>query len=183
MIEVLLPIPERDDAPRAIAPRLSCLRYATLGFLDGWGDRGADGTYRMYPVLRVISDVAKADWHISGVRWIKKARAGSPASSEQYDEMAACDAVITGTCLSGGCTNGAIGDAAELERRGVPTVTLCQDNFEDLARSLATSLGFPTLRLFVYPKPRAGNVASEALTAISARGQELMKALTVSEGV
>lgn len=133
MIEVVLPVPHRDDAVRPLARRPAGLRGGRLGLLDGWGDRRPDGSFGRYPLMAAIDRLATDRWRVAEVVWLKKARAGSPASDAQLAVMAECTAVVTGTCLSGGCTAGAVGDAAELERRGVPTVTLCQDNFVRLA--------------------------------------------------
>lgn len=87
--------------------------------------------------------------------------------------MTTVDAVITGTCLSGGCTAGAIDDATHLESAGTPTVTLCQENFEELARAYAAARGFPQLRLFVYPVPVGGNLANDPDALVRARLDEL----------
>jgi hypothetical protein len=177
MLEVVLPVPRRDDAVRPLAPRPGSLRGRTLGLLDGWGDRGPDGEYRMYPLMAVIAGIATDSWGVAGTVWIKKDRAGSPASPEQLAAMAACAAVVTGTCLSGGCTAGAVGDAAALEGRGVPTVTLCQENFVPLAVRYATALGYPDLPLLVYPRPVHGNLADDAATAVRSQVDVLARAL------
>ena len=47
-------------------------------------------------------------------------------------------------------------DAAQLERRGRPTVTVAHDNFAAAARTHARSLGLPDLPLAVFPRPQPG---------------------------
>ncbi|MPZ24867.1 MAG: hypothetical protein GEV12_00055 [Micromonosporaceae bacterium] len=178
MIEVVLPVPRRDDAVRPLARRPATLRGGRLGLLDGWGDRRPDGSFTMYPLMAAVDRVAAARWAVAEVVWRKKDRAGSPASAAQLAVMAGCTAVVTGICLSGGCTAGAVGDAAELERRGVPTVTLCQDNFVRLAVAYATALGYPDLPLLVYPAPVGGNLAEGATALVEDRAEVLVSALT-----
>jgi len=43
-----------------------------------------------------------------------------------------------------------------LERRGIPTVTVCSDAFISLAKAIATGQGAPDLRMVVVPHPIAG---------------------------
>jgi hypothetical protein len=47
-------------------------------------------------------------------------------------------------------------DAAALEKRGVPTVTIVWDNFETAARTQARLQGVPDLRLVVVPRRQGG---------------------------
>jgi hypothetical protein len=47
-------------------------------------------------------------------------------------------------------------DAAQFERRGLPTVTIAHDNFEAAARAHARGLGLPDLPLAVFPRPQPG---------------------------
>lgn len=176
MIEVILPLARRDDTRVPLAGRPPTLRGGTLGFLDGWGDRNPDGTYTMYPLMAAVAEVARRDWGVAEILWLKKDRAGSPASAHQYATVVAdCVAVVTGICLSGGCTAGAVADATTLEGRGRPTVTLCQDNFESLAIHFATGLGCPDLPLFVYPTPVNGNLAPADI--VRGRAEEIRRAL------
>jgi len=115
----------------------------------------------------------------AGAVWIKKARAGSPADKMEIDRlMRGCAAVINGICLSGGCTAGAVGDAVELERRGVPTVTLCHAEFETSARQYAASLGLPDLPFSVYPAPNQGNIGDTAEAVAAASIEQILEALT-----
>jgi hypothetical protein len=120
------------------------------------------GTFEMFPLMKSIAEAATERWEIAGVEWIKKARAGSPAAPEEVAHMAStCAAVITGMCLSGGCTAGAIDDAVSLQAMGVHTVTLTQENFVPLARAYAKAKGFAELELLVYPVPSEGNGVSD----------------------
>jgi hypothetical protein len=67
-------------------------------------------------------------------------------------------------------------DAAALERRGIPTVTIVWDNFEQAARQQAQLQDLPDLELVVVPYRKGGETtedqirkAEAALPAVAAR--------------
>ena len=61
-------------------------------------------------------------------------------------------------------------DAAALERRGKPTITLAHDKFERAARAPANRLGMPGLLFLIEPTPKGGHISSDvrelALTSL-----------------
>ena len=65
----------------------------------------------------------------------------------------------------------------EIEKAGVPAVVFTTENFEELTRSAANSLGVPKARIVVVPHPLGGTekevVASLADSAID----DLLKVL------
>ena len=65
----------------------------------------------------------------------------------------------------------------EIEKVGVPAVVFTTENFEELTRSAANSLGMPKARIVVVPHPLGGTekevIASWADSAID----DLMKVL------
>jgi hypothetical protein len=162
-MEVLVPFVEYATAPFAPAERLRGIQGAVVGVLDGWGMRQTDGTVTMYPVLEAVLKLLEQRAPLDGHLWVKKARAGSPPTDEQMNLLVErSDVVLVGVCLSGGCTAGAVHDAVELERRGLPTITLCHLEFEQQARRYAKALGLAELPLYVYPAPAGGNMAWNA---------------------
>ncbi len=52
-------------------------------------------------------------------------------------------------------------DGIELEKRGLPTVTICWERFEGAARAQADALGFPQLPLAVIPETRRGETRED----------------------
>ena len=52
-------------------------------------------------------------------------------------------------------------DGIELERRGLPTVTICWERFEGAARAQADALGLPQLPLAVIPEAKRGETREE----------------------
>jgi hypothetical protein len=65
-------------------------------------------------------------------------------------------AVVTAIGDSGSCTSWCIHDSVELEKKGVPTVTICTTAFERLGRGEARTLGMPDLPLAIVDHPFAG---------------------------
>ncbi len=72
-------------------------------------------------------------------------------------------------------------DMAALERRGIPTTTICTQGFMDAGREKAAMLGMPELRLVSIPFPFASLSPDEARQ----RGREaidlIITALTASD--
>jgi hypothetical protein len=50
-----------------------------------------------------------------------------------------------------------------LEKSGKPTVTVCSNRFEVLARATATGMGMPNLPLVIVPHPIGGISAEEVI--------------------
>lgn len=178
-MEILEPTVEYLARTVALAPRPSTLRGRVVGFLDGWGSVRADGSIGMHPIMEALKHQLEALHSIAGSVWIKKAKASSLADKAEIDLLVReCAAVVGGICLSGGCMAGAIGDAVELERMGVPTVTLSYTEFEAPARQYAASLGLPVVHLFVYQPPEHAD-SDTAAQSIAATGIiQVVKALT-----
>lgn len=54
-------------------------------------------------------------------------------------------------------------DAAALEKRGIHTVTIVWDNFEQAARTQARLQGMPDLELVVVPHRKGGETADDQM--------------------
>ncbi|GIX47118.1 MAG: hypothetical protein KatS3mg131_1329 [Candidatus Tectimicrobiota bacterium] len=70
----------------------------------------------------------------------------------------------------------------ELEKRGIPTVTLCTDEFLQLGRSEAASLGMPALPLAQVPHPLGGQTREQVLSKAEAALEQVRKLLTAAAG-
>jgi hypothetical protein len=53
-------------------------------------------------------------------------------------------------------------DAQELEKMGLPTITICHAPFETAARRHATTLGLPNLPLLIELAPKGSNLTANA---------------------
>lgn len=66
----------------------------------------------------------------------------------------------------------------ELEKRGVPTVTLCTDAFAGLAREESKNLGMPDLPIVVIKHPLGGTSPEQVKQQSRAAVQQVVDALT-----
>jgi hypothetical protein len=66
----------------------------------------------------------------------------------------------------------------ELERRGIPTGTLCTDEFGALARTEAEALGVPTLPIVFLSHPLGGLHKDEVRAKADAAVAEVLRVLT-----
>ena len=80
-----------------LARRPASLTGVTVGFLDGWGFREADGTISMYPLMRELGPLLAARAGIAGTVWQKKKNVAQRAPLQQLRELAErCTVVING---------------------------------------------------------------------------------------
>src|SRR4029077_17616851 len=84
---------------------------------------------------------------------IRKAAPKDCLAEKDLDQIAACEAVVQcfGDC--GTSTSMSVADAVEIERRGIPTVTVFSTAFANAARIQAAGRGMPDLRLVKIPHP------------------------------
>ena len=71
-----------------------------------------------------------------------------------------------------------IHDAIELERRGVPTVTVCTDHFVRLGKVERHALGMPELPMAVAPHPFGGLKAKAVQAKADALLEQVVSGLT-----
>lgn len=80
-----------------LAKRPGSLRGKTVGFLDGWGCREADGSYGMYPLMRELKRLLEEQHGITQSLWYKKSNVAQRAPAEQIDALIGqADVVING---------------------------------------------------------------------------------------
>jgi hypothetical protein len=65
-----------------------------------------------------------------------------------------------------------------LEKRGVPTVTICSDLFVPLAKMIAVSKGFHSLPLVIIPHPLGGLDPEKVRTKAEKAKDSVILALT-----
>lgn len=70
---------------------------------------------------------------------------------EQF--VSSIDVAVVGLGNCGSCTSWTIKDAVSAATAGLPTVAVATEQFESLARTLASNYGRPGLRLLVLPYP------------------------------
>lgn len=129
-----------------VAPRLSDLRGRRLAFVDN-SKCNAD---------LFIAQVAKAlteRFALVPGPTVRKAAPKDRLADRDFDDLAACDAVVQcfGDC--GTSTSISVADAVEMERRGIPTVTVFSTAFANAARNQAAGRGMADLPLVRIPHP------------------------------
>ncbi len=141
-----------------LAPRPATLAGLRVGYLDGWSDQQGG----MYPRMTRIA-AALADYGVVDTVWQVKPGISSPVPEPMLAEFAAqVDVVVNGEGLCGSCTAATILDAIRLEALGKPTITIVQNRFETVAKTLAADGGLPGLRLIVESAPQIGNINQES---------------------
>jgi hypothetical protein len=116
---------------------------------------------------------------------IRKVAPKDRLADADFSEIAACQAVVQcfGDC--GTSTSMSVADAVEIERRGIPTVTVFSTAFAKAARIQAAGRGMPDLRLVKIPHPMhtasRDLVTQRADTVIEALAERLTRA--ACEGV
>lgn len=96
-MRVMLPNTTFRSAGVRLAPRPESLRGRTIGYLDGWGERGADGSIGMYPLMRELSALLAERCKTAGLVWIKKANFAQRTPTDRIAELAgSADVVING---------------------------------------------------------------------------------------
>jgi hypothetical protein len=148
-VSVLLPQAERFERPDPgpLAPRLADIRGARIGFIDN----GFAATALIDDELRV----ALAEYDITAFvlrkqYWLHLDDAG-------LTELAGhADAVVGGLCNSPPSTAWGARDSIELEKRGIPTVTLATKFYADLLGETVVWDGMADLRRITFPYPLEG---------------------------
>lgn len=93
---------------------------------------------------------------------VGKGDVGLAEGSEDFDRfLAEIDVAIMGLCNCGSCTHWAISDTATALDQGLPTVAVCTEHFEGLARTLAAQRGHTSIRVQLMPYPIEGRAESE----------------------
>ncbi len=96
-MKILVPDTQYRKQGVRLATRPVSLAGATIGFLDGWGFREADGTISMYPLMRELQRLLTERLGIGDIIWQKKGNVAQRAPAEQLDVLATrCLVVING---------------------------------------------------------------------------------------
>lgn len=97
MMEIVLPNTQFQGPGNRLAVRPASLDDVTVGFLDGWGSREADGRITMYPLMRELRQLLSARAGIADFVWHKKRNIAQRAPKAQLQELAErCAVVING---------------------------------------------------------------------------------------
>jgi hypothetical protein len=95
---------------------------------------------------------------------IVKKPAGAPATVEQLEIAAEGEIALIALGDCGSCSSWVILDAIRLEKKGVPTISICSERFMEFAYELAKSHGAEDLRILSVEHPIAGLSNNEIQT-------------------
>src|SRR5581483_5420498 len=129
-----------------VAKRLPGLRGKRLGFVDN-SKCNAD-----LFIQRVSAQLGERFAVVSGPV-IRKLAPKDRLSDRDFAALAQCDGIVQcfGDC--GTSTSISVADAVEMERRGIPTVTVFSTAFATAAQKQAAGRGMPDLPLVRIPHP------------------------------
>src|SRR6266849_9605989 len=150
------PVVTEDAAPIRAATELGGLGGKRLGFVDN-SKLNAD-----LFLSRVTGELAGRFGAVIGPV-IRKYAPKDYLDEAHLAELGKCDAVVQcfGDC--GTSTSVSVADAVELERRGIPTVTVFSTAFAQAAQNQAAGRGMRHLRLVKVPHPM--HTAARAVVA------------------
>jgi hypothetical protein len=154
---ILSPIGEAIDASKSGGPSAGVLRGKAVGIRVD----------RLWHSWDVISEAWAARLQREGAavtRWRHTLPLGKSAAEvlESRDHfLDETQVTILGLCNCGSCTMWTIRDCLASLDRGHPTVVCATAQFEELARNLAKSEGWDSLRLVRLPYPLEGRSDDE----------------------
>jgi hypothetical protein len=160
---------------RRLAPGLSSLEGQVIGIID-------NGQSNSTTMFQELAKLLHEKFKPAEVLFKTKPTHMQGAPTPILEEFAArCDAVITGLGAWGSCTSWSVHDAIELQKRGKPTVTLCQSIFMELARTEAKFFGMTNLPLIEIPHhPSGGARAGEHRADAEGAVDQLRQRLTLA---
>ncbi|MFC4945796.1 UGSC family (seleno)protein [Pseudonocardia sp. GCM10023141] len=128
---------EKSVLDTRLAPRPTTLDGLTLCLLDNGKANGG----------LLLSEVAGAlgqRFRLAGVEVFVKDDAGTTLPDAMLHDLVALGGVaVTAIGDCGSCSAATVADGIELERVGVPTVSICSDAFRLSAATMADTRGFP----------------------------------------
>ena len=140
---VLDPAAESTIVRQQLATRLSALQGKHVWFLDNQGQSWGKGTPVMNPIFRAWQARLEKEFDI---KWsyacTEQFTAPFRHGKDKMDEVARdADVVINGLACCGSGTSAVIHDAVQLEKRGVPTVSLVTDSVVGHVRAATMKAG------------------------------------------
>ena len=158
--------------PRPTAPRIARLDGARVGFVENG-----------FTSLAILHEEIRRSLEKLGITpVIERKRYWRPLEPAQLDSLVAgTDVVIGGLCNTPPSTAWGVHDAIELERRGVPTVTLATAYYEELLTESAATEGMPDLRRVILPYPLEGRPEPEVRAIARRAVNAILGALTKAD--
>ena len=143
MLTVLDPTAESTLPRHTPAPRLDSLQGKHVWFLDNQGQHWGRGVPKPNPLFQRWQERLAADYGItSDYACTEQFTSPWRHGKDKLESVAAeADAVVNGLACCGSGTSAVVHDAIELEKRGVPTVSLMTDSVVGHAKLATLKLG------------------------------------------
>lgn len=144
----LVPLGMQQPQQHSLAPRLSSLNGARVGILYNVKKNAKE-------LLVDIASILRDRYNVEVLEPVLTAgKSGMIALPEQLTELASkADFVLSGLGDCGSCTSCSVLNATELEKMGVPSVTIVTEPFSNTAASFAKRRGFAGYRYIVVEHP------------------------------
>jgi hypothetical protein len=181
MQTVLLPTGARREASLKPAERPKSLAGLRIGLLDN-GKEFSD------VVLEALAETLRRDHHVTDIKFWRK---GFPAKGAPFiEEMAAeTDVAVSGVGHCGSSSPWSVIDAVNLEKAGVPTVTLISRSFCPLGQIVARGQGHDGLAIVMLPHPigeadeakiarKGADAAAECVRLLTTPGAAVLREYT-----
>ena len=170
---VLAPYPEqfqRVEARPIAARRIDGLDGTRVGFID---NRFTSLGFFHGEIRRLLEHQA-----ITAV--VERKRSfGAPLEPAQLARLVAdTDVVVSGLCNTPPSSAWGVHDSIELERAGIPTVTIATAYYEELVAESALTEGMPDLRRVILPYPLEGQPEADVRAIARQALEPIMAALT-----
>ena len=146
---ILDPTAVRADDITHPGPDLGDLRGKTIGFRVDIMWRSWDWSSALWAKELEAAGAKVVFWRAGG----RTGDEGARMAEGLKDFVGQIDAAIVGLGNCGSCTGWTIHDALAAAARGVPTIAICTQNFEELGHTLARRGGRSGLRLHILPHP------------------------------
>lgn len=174
MVMILAPVPILSQGEGSLCPPVGPLSGKTVGLrLD-----------HMWVSWDYVTDEWAKMLQKDGadpVLWRAPIGKGDKEMLESADELQEflheVDVAIVGLCTCGSCTMWAVHDGVAALNAGIPTVVVCTEHFEPLARTLASQQGYPSIRVEVLPYPLQGRPEGEIREIARAHYESLLEAM------
>jgi hypothetical protein len=137
----------QESAQFAMAARFEVLQGLRCNILNN-GKQNSD------KLLSMVADLLKERYGVIMNRMVKKWKANAQATEDDLTKaVAGADFVLTGVGDCGFCSACSVQDGIEMERKGVPAVVICTEEFERTGKAISEMRGAKDYPFVVIPHP------------------------------
>lgn len=163
---------DERDVETTLAPRPTALKGLRVGLLDNTKPNAT-------LLLEEIAAILVEEEEIAGATLYTKDYFGTPAKQELLEQIVReVDVVVTAVGDCGSCSAATVADGIQLERAGVPAVSIVSDSFYPSGRAMAAVQGFPGFDFHAVPHPVASLTHEQIVAHATSSVPEVVRILT-----